>query len=1104
MKELFGVPTADILIVLVAVLGIAIATVGYIAVSNRTMFKMGLRNLPRRGLQTVLIVVGLALSTLITTAAFVTGDTVDHSLTADTYRLFGRSDIDITWNGERLFDRDAGAAAEGQLSYVPGSFVEQLEQRFEGDDDIAAFLPFLHERAAVSSPDSGRAVAAVQLTGVDPLRLQRAGGLTLLNGDAADLARLDGDSVFLSGRAASDLGVRAGEVIAIHIDGEVFEFDVAGVVKDELASGMLGMSYSSVPGGVVLRLEDLQALYGLPDGEITSLTVALNGSTQSTVAVGPVVAERIVEYLHSLGAPITATTDGQLVDIEVFAMKSDAIKESEATGNQFTTIFLVLGLFSMAAGIILVFMIFVMLAAERKAEMGMTRAIGAQRSQLVQAFIVEGMAYSLLAGLVGVVAGVIASLALTDGLLKITGGDYFSLIEPKVTPVSLGIGYSLGVVITFVTVLFASLKVSRVNIVSAIRDLPEDTKRAQRRGARWTWITAGLPALVLPPLGLWMIVRKGFDLPWTWLLAPAGLVAGALLMVWGRSSETLFPFALGISLLPLSVASVASYYGLRPRLLWTGVGLLLGAYWLLPPAWHERAFGEFQSDIEMFVISGIMVVVSFTLVIVFNASLLTRLFNGAGRGVIGYAVGGAVGLAAVVAVAGAVLMEGHGNGVGHLLYLFAALLAVAATLSLVSTMVPAAGPALKMGVAYPLANRFRTGMTIAMFSIIVFSLTVFSVLLANTDAAFNGGDARGGIDIVGSGTTPAAIQSLEPALGSGGSPAGDAIEGWGLASLGSAGQAVRDAATNNEPGSYPVLAANEAFFTSLNPRLESLGIGYESADEVLAAIQSGKPLALVDPSVLDGVFNDSYSWPAETPEVTDGRFAPFDLEIVNTATGDSTVVTVVGSLKVGLSSSIAGGLYVNEDTYRAVYGEPAYQRFYLRLAPGADATALAQSLESELATQGISADAVQDLLDAASGQQNAFMRMFQAFMALGLIVGIAGLGVISFRSVVERRQQIGMLRAIGYQRGTVSLTFLLESSFIAAVGIISGVVGGAVLGRNLLTSDAFTGGADIAFTMPWREVLAVVVASFAFSLLMTWWPSRGASRVPVAEALRYE
>jgi len=37
-------------------------------------------------------------------------------------------------------------------------------------------------------------------------------------------------------------------------------------------------------------------------------------------------------------------------------------------------------------------------------------------------------------------------------------------------------------------------------------------------------------------------------------------------------------------------------------------------------------------------------------------------------------------------------------------------------------------------------------------------------------------------------------------------------------------------------------------------------------------------------------------------------------------------------------------------------------------------------------------------------------------MALGLIVGIAALGVIAFRSVVERRQEIGMMRAIGFQQ----------------------------------------------------------------------------------------
>ncbi|MEO6397231.1 MAG: FtsX-like permease family protein [Tepidiformaceae bacterium] len=50
--------------------------------------------------------------------------------------------------------------------------------------------------------------------------------------------------------------------------------------------------------------------------------------------------------------------------------------------------------------------------------------------------------------------------------------------------------------------------------------------------------------------------------------------------------------------------------------------------------------------------------------------------------------------------------------------------------------------------------------------------------------------------------------------------------------------------------------------------------------------------------------------------------------------------------------------------------------------------------------------------------------------------------------MVERRQQIGMLRAIGFQRSTISMAFLLESSFIAVMGILSGVVGGAIIGRK--------------------------------------------------------
>ncbi len=200
------------------------------------------------------------------------------------------------------------------------------------------------------------------------------------------------------------------------------------------------------------------------------------------------------------------------------------------------------------------------------------------------------------------------------------------------------------------------------------------------------------------------------------------------------------------------------------------------------------------------------------------------------------------------------------------------------------------------------------------------------------------------------------------------------------------------------------------------------------------------------------------------------------------------------------------GLYTSERSYAAIFGPPEYRRFYLRLQPGADGEAVAKGIKAALVTRGVQARSIAADIDEQMRLGRGFNRIFQAFMGLGLFVGIAALGVIAFRSVVERRQQIGMLRALGYQRGTVALTFLLESSFVALMGILSGVVGAAILARNLFNSDAITttSRSGFNFFIPWGEVIVFVGIAYLCALLMTWWPSRGAARVPVAEALRYE
>ncbi len=132
-----------------------------------------------------------------------------------------------------------------------------------------------------------------------------------------------------------------------------------------------------------------------------------------------------------------------------------------------------------------------------------------------------------------------------------------------------------------------------------------------------------------------------------------------------------------------------------------------------------------------------------------------------------------------------------------------------------------------------------------------------------------------------------------------------------------------------------------------------------------------------------------------------------------------------------------------------------------------------------------------------------FNTLLQGFMGLGLIVGIAALGVIAARAVVERRQQIGVLRAMGFQRSQVQLSFLLESSFVALLGIAIGIGLGLALSRNVINGFAEQV-PGVRYEIPWLQVLLLAGLAYLSSLLTTFVPARQASRVPPAEALRFE
>jgi putative ABC transport system permease protein len=171
----------------------------------------------------------------------------------------------------------------------------------------------------------------------------------------------------------------------------------------------------------------------------------------------------------------------------------------------------------------------------------------------------------------------------------------------------------------------------------------------------------------------------------------------------------------------------------------------------------------------------------------------------------------------------------------------------------------------------------------------------------------------------------------------------------------------------------------------------------------------------------------------------------------------------------------------------------------------ADAQRLASDLESAFLANGMEAVVLQDELDDLVAVNKTFNYLIQGFIGLGLVVGVAALGVVSARSVVERRQEIGVMRAIGFEQSRVQLSFLIESSMVAIAGLTVGTILGLILSYNIIDdSQRQASWENLRFAVPWLNLAIIYAVVIGAALLTAYLPARQASRVYPAQALRYE
>jgi putative ABC transport system permease protein len=309
-----------------------------------------------------------------------------------------------------------------------------------------------------------------------------------------------------------------------------------------------------------------------------------------------------------------------------------------------------------------------------------------------------------------------------------------------------------------------------------------------------------------------------------------------------------------------------------------------------------------------------------------------------------------------------------------------------------------------------------------------------------------------------------------------------------------------------EWAAYPVNGMDTAFIDGSTVPLAARAQGYDSDEAVWQAVRAGENVAIIDIAAFeagglgDEGGDDRYLVP-EGVTATNGSVPAFEVELLDPRTGSTRTFTVVGVIASRVS--LLRGVFIGERPFADLYGSGDVTNFYVQT--DADAGDVAGGIEAALQTWGVQAEAVDEMLEDLQSNAVSFFTLIQGFMALGLLVGIAALGVISFRSVVERRQQIGMLRAIGFEQRMVGVAFVVESLVVAAIGVLTGAALSLLLSYNLVMGGGFSENTQFdSFVVPWGNVAFFVVAALVAAALMTWIPARQASRVPIAEALRYE
>jgi putative ABC transport system permease protein len=209
--------------------------------------------------------------------------------------------------------------------------------------------------------------------------------------------------------------------------------------------------------------------------------------------------------------------------------------------------------------------------------------------------------------------------------------------------------------------------------------------------------------------------------------------------------------------------------------------------------------------------------------------------------------------------------------------------------------------------------------------------------------------------------------------------------------------------------------------------------------------------------------------------------------------GPSTRLRIVGALA---DSVLQSELIIGEDAFVTLFPRREGYGLWMIEARAADASALAATIEQRLGDFGVDVIDTRARLAAYHRVENTYLSTFQALGALGLLVGTLGLAAVLARNVLERRRELGLLRAIGFTPANMRTLVLSESMLLVGSGL---VLGSATAAIAVLPALLERRGA-----VPLGGVAILLVAVTATAIVSSIAAARIATAVSVATAVKGE